>query len=122
MNKYLSLFLIIPIVMFGYTIYQWLNNSTVDLASLLFGSFILSIILGYSNKITSDSNSNQDELSDYIKNYSSRLSYYILMAFGFIILFFSEGTGSLENLTNIPLVILLCLFVITKPTVEFFLF
>ena len=62
----------------------------------------------------------KDELEKLITLKSSKISYYILLIFMFIVLVVSEGAIRLNEVQNIPLVIVIGLALITLPITEFF--
>ena len=60
-----------------------------------------------------------DEREKQITLVSAKISYYVLLVLMFIVLFASEGAKAMDEIENIPLVIVFALAWITMPVTEF---
>ena len=114
-----SLVLIIAIGGFG--IYEWFAKEIVNASTLFFvflgiGFFFQSITWG---EMDGKHEENKDELEKHISLLSSKISYYLLLLLMVIVLIVSERVIALNDIKNIPLVIVIGLAWITMPITEF---
>jgi magnesium-transporting ATPase (P-type) len=120
-NKWLSILsLMLTLGAFGYFLFQWLVLKRID-ASVIFVMFIfLSFSLNLINWGHQDGPTDKDELVEHVQAQSAKIGYYALAVLSVLILFISEKTGDLNEITNIPLLLVVGLTFVTAPIVEFF--
>ncbi|WP_226639426.1 hypothetical protein [Priestia flexa] len=120
-NKWLSILsLMLTLGAFGYFLFQWLVLKRID-ASVIFVMFIfLSFSLNLINWGHQDGPTDKDELVEHVQAQSAKIGYYVLAVLSVLILFISEKTGDLNEITNIPLLLVVGLTFVTAPIVEFF--
>lgn len=115
-----SLVLIIAIGGFG--LYEWFAKDEINAATLIFvfmgiSFFFQSITWG---EMEGKHEEAKDEMEKHITLLSSKISYFLLLFLMIIVLVVSEKVFALNDIVNIPLVIVIGLAVITLPITEFF--
>lgn len=113
--------LVIIISIGGFGIYEWLVKGTINASTIFFvflgiGFFFHSITWGDMN---GKYEGEKDELEKLVTLKSSKISYYILLILMIIVLVLSERVTALNDIQNIPLVIVIGLAIITLPITEF---
>ncbi len=116
-----SLTLIIAIGGFG--IYEWIVKDTINASTIFFtflgvGFLFQSITWG---EMEGKHEGKKDELEKHITLLSSKVSYYILLILMIIVLILSERVTAMNDIENIPLVIVIGLAFVTLPIIEFFI-
>lgn len=102
-------------------IYEWLTEKTLNPSAI----FFLSLGIGFLfqamtwGEIDGKQEGEKDEREKYITLLSSKISYFVLLIMMILILFISEGFTAMNDLENIPLVIVIGLAWITMPITEF---
>lgn len=115
-----SLFLIIAIG--GYGIYEWVSDEIIRATTLFYvflgiGFLFQSLTWG---ELDGKHEGKKDELEKHITLLSSKISYYLLLVLMIIVLIVSERVTAMNDIKNIPLVIVIGLAWITMPITEFF--
>ncbi len=105
----------------GYGIYEWTTKEIINASSLFFvflaiGFFFQSITWG---EMDGKHEKEKDELEKHITLLSSKISYYVLLLLMIIVLVVSERVTAMNDIKNIPLVIVIGLAWITMPITEF---
>ncbi|MGE6601321.1 hypothetical protein ACQKEY_06310 [Lysinibacillus fusiformis] len=113
--------LVIIVSIGSYGVYEWITKEMIDAATIFFvflgiGLLFQSITWGETNGVNEGK---KDELEKHITIVSSKISYYLLLLFMVIVLVISERVTSLNDIKNIPLVIVIGLTWITMPITEF---
>ena len=116
-----SLVLIIAIGGFG--LYEWVVKDTINASTIFYvflgiGFLFQSITWG---EMDGKHEGKKDELEKHITLVSSKVSYYVLLILMVIVLFLSERVTALNDIENIPLVIVIGLAFVTLPIIEFFI-
>lgn len=105
----------------GYGVYQWINEEIINPATIIF--VFLGIGLLFQSITWGDMNGKQegkkDELEKHITLVSSKISYYLLLLLMIIVLVISERVTAMNDIKNIPLVVVIGLAWITMPITEF---
>jgi len=114
-----SIVLIIAIGGFG--IYEWITKEIITASTLFFlflgiGFLFQSITWG---EMDGKSEGEKDEMERHITLLSSKISYYVLLLLMIIVLITSERVTAMNDIKNIPLVIVIGLAWITMPVTEF---
>lgn len=114
-----SIVLIIAIGGFG--IYEWITKEIITASTLFFlflgiGFLFQSITWG---EMDGKSEGEKDEMERHITLLSSKISYYVLLLLMIIVLITSERITAMNDIKNIPLVIVIGLAWITMPVTEF---
>jgi len=114
-----SIVLIIAIGGFG--IYEWITKEIITASTLFFlflgiGFLFQSITWG---EMDGKSEGEKDEMERHISLLSSKISYYVLLLLMIIVLITSERVTAMNDIKNIPLVIVIGLAWITMPVTEF---
>lgn len=114
-----SLVLIIAIGGFG--IYEWITKEIINASTLFFvflgvGFLFQSVTWG---EMDGKHEREKDELEKHITLLSSKISYYLLLLLMIIVLVVSEKVFAMNDIKNIPLVIVIGLAWITMPITEF---
>ena len=122
LNKWVAgIVFLVFLIIAGYAIYQWIRFRHIDGAAILCSFIILSYLLNWINwGDHRGGGSNKDEEGHLIQMKSAKVSYYVLMVLGAIILFVSEGVTKLSEIDNYPLLIVVGLTFVTLPITEFF--
>ncbi|MGG2081301.1 hypothetical protein [Lysinibacillus pakistanensis] len=118
-NLICSLVLIIAIG--GYGIYEWITKEIINASTLFFvflgvGFLFQSVTWG---EMDGKHERKKDELEKHITLLSSKISYYLLLLLMIIVLVVSEKVFAMNDIKNIPLVIVIGLAWITMPITEF---
>jgi len=118
-NLICSLVLIIAIG--GYGIYEWITKEIINASTLFFvflgvGFLFQSVTWG---EMDGKHEREKDELEKHITLLSSKISYYLLLLLMIIVLVVSEKVFAMNDIKNIPLVIVIGLAWITMPITEF---
>ena len=105
----------------GYGIYEWITKEIINASTLFFvflgvGFFFQSITWG---EMDGKHEGEKDELEKHITLLSSKISYYLLLLLMIIVLVVSERVTTMNDIKNIPLVIVIGLAWITMPITEF---
>ena len=105
----------------GYGIYEWMTKEIINASTLFFlflgiGFFFQSITWG---EMDGKHEGEKDELEKHITLLSSKISYYLLLLLMIIVLVVSERVTAMNDIRNIPLVIVIGLAWITMPITEF---
>jgi hypothetical protein len=105
----------------GFGIYEWLSKDIIKASTLFFlflgiGFFFQSITWG---EMDGKHEAKKDELEKHITLLSSKISYYLLLGLMIIVLLLSERVTAMNDIRNIPLVIVIGLAWITMPITEF---
>lgn len=121
-NKWVAgIVFLVFLIIAGYGVYQWVRFRHIDGAAILCSFIILSYLLNWINwGDHRGGGSNKDEEGQLIQMKSAKVSYYVLMVLGAIILFVSEGVTKLSEIDNYPLLIVVGLTFVTLPITEFF--
>lgn len=109
------------IIIGGYGLYQWFSAGVYRLSTVLFlflclGFLFQSLTWG---DINGKDESKKNENEKYITLLSFKISYFVLLILMIIVLLISEGFVAIDDIQNIPLVIVLGLAWITLPITEF---
>lgn len=124
LEKKVSLFgsLVVVIAVGGFGIYEWIVKDMVNASTIFF--VFLGIGFFFNSTTWGDMNGKhegkKDELEKLVTLKSSKISYYLLLILMLIVLVLSEGVIALNDIQNIPLVIVIGLAIITLPITEFF--
>ena len=113
--------LVVILVIGGFGLYEWMTKEIITASTIFFvalgiGFFFQSITWG---EIDGKNEGDKDEREKQITLISAKISYYVLLVLMFIVLFASEGLKELDEIENIPLVIVFALAWITMPVTEF---
>ncbi|MEY2356270.1 hypothetical protein [Lysinibacillus capsici] len=113
--------LVIIVSIGSYGVYEWITKEMIDAATIFcvflgIGLLFQSITWGEMNGVNEGK---KDELEKHITLVSSKISYYLLLLFMVIVLVISERVTALNDIKNIPLVIVIGLAWITMPITEF---
>ncbi|SDN59684.1 hypothetical protein [Bacillus sp. OK048] len=105
----------------GYGIYEWISKEIINASTLFFvflgvGFFFQSVTWG---EMDGKHEGEKDELEKHITLLSSKISYYLLLLLMVIVLAVSERVNTMNDIKNIPLVIVIGLAWITMPITEF---
>ena len=105
----------------GYGIYEWITKEIINASTLFFiflgiGFLFQSLTWG---ELNGKHEGEKDELEKHITLLSSKISYYLLLLLMLIVLIVSEKVIALNDIKNIPLVIVIGLAWITMPITEF---
>ena len=105
----------------GYGIYEWISKEIINASTLFFvflgvGFFFQSVTWG---EMDGKHEGEKDELEKHITLLSSKISYYLLLLLMIIVLVVSERVNTMNDIKNIPLVIVIGLAWITMPITEF---
>lgn len=106
----------------GFGIYEWLRKDLVTASTIFFlflgiGFFFQSLTWG---DMDGKHEGEKDELDKHITLTSSKISYYLLLVLMVIVLFLTERVTALNDIQNIPLVIVIGMAFVTLPITEFF--
>ena len=123
--KKVSIFgsLVLIIAIGGFGLYEWIEKDTINASTIFFvslgiGFLFQSITWG---EMDGKHEGKKDELEKHITLISSKVSYYVLLILMVIVLFLSERVTALNDIENIPLVIVIGLAFVTLPIIEFFI-
>src|SRR5690606_4918044 len=105
----------------GYGIYEWFTKEVINASTLIFlflgiGFLFQSITW---SEMEGKHEGDKDELEKHITLLSSKISYYVLLILMIIVLVVSERVIAINDIKNIPLVIVIGLAWITMPITEF---
>ncbi|MFJ6265593.1 hypothetical protein [Lysinibacillus xylanilyticus] len=105
----------------GYGIYEWITKEIINASTLFFiflgiGFLFQSLTWG---ELNGKHEGEKDEMEKHITLLSSKISYYLLLLLMLIVLIVSEKVIALNDIKNIPLVIVIGLAWITMPITEF---
>lgn len=123
-EKRVSLFcsIVIIIAIGGFGVYEWLVKDLINASTIFF--VFLGVGFFFNSMTWSDLDGKhegeKDELEKYITLKSTKISYYLLLILMLIVLVLSERVVALNDIENIPLVIVIGLAFITLPITEFF--
>lgn len=113
--------LVLVIAVGGFGLYEWFAKDVVNASTLFFVSmgiyfFFQSITWG---EMEGKHEGDKDEMEKHITLLSSKVSYFLLLFFMLIVLVVSEKVVQLNDIKNIPLVIVIGFAVITLPITEY---
>lgn len=113
--------LVLVIAVGGFGLYEWFAKDVVNASTLFFVSmgiyfFFQSITWG---EMEGKHEGDKDEMEKHITLLSSKVSYFLLLFFMLIVLVVSEKVVSLNDIKNIPLIIVIGFAVITLPITEY---
>jgi len=113
--------LVLIIAIGGYGIYEWITKEIINASTLFFvflgvGFLFQSVTWG---EMDGKHEREKDELEKHITLLSSKISYYLLLLLMIIVLVVSEKVFAMNDIKNIPLVIVIGLAWITMPITEF---
>ncbi|MHA6261354.1 hypothetical protein ACXYMX_15935 [Sporosarcina sp. CAU 1771] len=121
--KKVSIFcsLVLIIAIGGFGLYEWFAKGVVNASTLFFVAlgisfFFQSITWG---EMEGKHEGDKDEMEKHITLLSSKVSYFVLLFLMFIVLVVSEKVFALNDIKNIPLVLVISLAVITLPITEY---
>ena len=114
--------LILIIAIGGYGVYEWISDEIIRATTLFFlflgiGFLFQSLTWG---EMDGKHEGKKDELEKHITLLSSKISYYLLLLLMIVVLIVSERVTAMDDIKNIPLVIVIGLAWITMPITEFF--
>ncbi len=114
--------LVLIVAIGGYGIYEWVVKDVINASTIFFlflgvGFFFQSITWG---DMDGKHEGEKDELEKHITLKSSKISYYFLLVLMLIVLVLSERVVALNDIQNIPLVIVIGLAFVTLPITEYF--
>ncbi|WP_416825171.1 hypothetical protein [Ectobacillus polymachus] len=104
----------------GLAFYKWWHFGTIDGGTIFSLSLAFAYFFNVLNWRDHRGRSKKDELDHYIIMQSAKISYFALLILSGIILFFSEGKTNLNEIKNVPLLIVVCLGFVILPITEFF--
>ena len=113
--------IVIIIAVGGYGVYELITEKSLN-ASTLFYVFLGISFLFQSitwGEMDGKHEGNKDELEKHITLKSSKISYYLLLLLMIVVLVVSEKVTSMNDIKNIPLVIVIGLALITMPITEY---
>lgn len=113
--------LILVVAVGGFGLYEWFEKDVFNASTLVFVSigiyfFFQSITWG---EMEGKHEEHKDEMEKYITLLSSKVSYFLLLFIMIIVLLVSEKAGPLNDVENMPLVIVIGFAVITLPITEY---
>jgi len=113
--------LVIIIAIGGFGLYEWFAKDVIKASTLFFvfigiAFFFQSITWG---EMEGKHEGEKDEMEKHITLLSSKVSYFLLLLLMIIVLVASEKTGAINDMKNIPLVIVIGFAFITLPITEF---
>ncbi len=113
--------LVLVVAIGGFGLYEWFAKDVVNASTLIFVSvgiyfFFQSITWG---EMEGKHEGDKDELEKHITLLSSKVSYFLLLFLMIIVLIVSEKAVPMNDIKNIPLVIVIGFAVITLPITEF---
>lgn len=104
----------------GFAVYKWWLFGTIDGGVIFCFSIAIAYFFNVLNWGDYRGPSKKDELDHYIIMQSAKISYFALIILSGIILFASEGKNNLNEIKNVPLLIVVCLGFVILPITEFF--
>ncbi|WLR42256.1 hypothetical protein LC087_16215 [Bacillus carboniphilus] len=107
------------IIVGGHSLYRWIKYGIIEGGSLFISFVILSWFFNILTWGDHNGGNDKDELGEHITKQSAKVSYFVLMILASLVLFISEGESNLNNIENIPLLIVVCLTFVTLPITEF---
>ncbi|KYG26067.1 hypothetical protein [Alkalihalobacillus trypoxylicola] len=114
--------LIVIFAVGGYGLYEWLAKNLINASTIFF--LFLGIAFLFQSLTWGDlegkEEGKKDELEKHITFLSSKISYFLLLSLMVIVLAVSERVVALNDIQNIPLVVVIGLALITMPITEFF--
>ncbi|MFJ7980885.1 hypothetical protein ACIQ1D_11370 [Lysinibacillus xylanilyticus] len=104
----------------GYGIHEWITREIINASTLFFvflgiGFLFQSLTWG---EMDGKHEGEKDEMEKHITLLSSKISYYLLLFLMLIVLIVSEKVTAMNDIKNIPLVIVIGLAWITMPITE----
>ncbi|PQD95618.1 hypothetical protein CYL18_06910 [Pradoshia eiseniae] len=113
--------LVVIIAIGGFGIYEWMTKEIITASTIFFvalgiGFFFHSLTWG---EIDGENEGDKDEREKQITLISAKISYYVLLVMILIVLIASEGVKAMNEIENIPLVIVFALAWIIMPVTEF---
>lgn len=121
--KKVSIFcsLVLVIAIGGFGLYEWFAKEEVKASTLLFVSigisfFFQSITWG---EMEGKHEGDKDEMEKHITLLSSKVSYFLLLFLMVIVLAVSEKAVPMNEMKNMPLVIVIGFAIITLPMTEY---
>jgi len=113
--------LVLIVAISGYAIYEWVTKEIINASTLFFlflgiGFLFQSLTWG---ELNGKHEGEKDEMEKHITLLSSKISYYLLLLLMLIVLVVSEKVIALNDIKNIPLVIVIGFAWIIMPITEF---
>lgn len=113
--------IVIIIAVGGFGVYEWMTERLINATTLFYvflgvGLLFQSITWG---EMDGKHEGKKDELEKHITLKSSKISYYLLLLLMIVVLVVSEKVTAMNDIKNIPLVIVIGLAWITMPITEF---
>ena len=114
--------LILIIAIGGYGVYEWISDEIIRATTLFYvflgiGFLFQSLTWG---EVDGKYEGEKDELEKHITLLSSKISYYLLLVLMIVVLLVTERVTAMDDIKNLPLVIVIGLAWITMPITEFF--
>lgn len=105
----------------GYGIHEWITKEIINTSTLFFGFLGIGFLFQSLTwgELDGKHEGEKDEMEKHITLLSSKISYYLLLLLMLIVLIVSEKVIALNDIKNIPLVIVIGLAWITMPITEF---
>ncbi|RLQ93108.1 hypothetical protein [Falsibacillus albus] len=113
--------LVVILAVGGFGIYEWTTEGIISPTTLFF-VFIGIAFLFQSltwGEMEGKHEAEKDEVEKRITLLSSKISYYVLLGLMVLVLIVSEKVTSLNDIKNLPLVLVIGLACITMPITEF---
>ncbi|HLT55481.1 MAG TPA: hypothetical protein VK057_05185 [Bacillota bacterium] len=113
---------IIVIVAIGsYGLYEWLARDLITVSTIVYlflgiGFLFQSLTWG---DMHGKHEGEKDELEKHITLKSSKISYFVLLGLMIVVLMASEGVVGMNEIQNIPLILVIGLAFVTLPITEF---
>jgi hypothetical protein len=113
--------LVIIVSIGGFGIYKWVTKEIITATTLFYIFFGIGLLFQSLTwgEMEGKCEGEKDELEKHITLISSKMSYYLLILMMIIVLIVSERVTDINNIKNIPLVIVIGLAWITMPITEF---
>lgn len=113
--------LIVVIAIGGFGLYEWFAKDVVNISAIFFVSsgiyfFFQSITWG---EMDGKHEADKDVMEKHITLLSSKVSYFVLLILMIIVLIVSEKAVPMNDIKNVPLVIVIGLALITLPITEY---
>jgi hypothetical protein len=104
----------------GWSLYKWFRYGEVQGGDIFFSILALSIFFEFLTWGPLSEQDQADELEKHIKTQSARISYFVLILLSLLILIITEGVTKLNDIQNLPLLIVVSLTILILPVTEFF--
>lgn len=112
---------IVVLAVGGYGLYEWLTKDIVTASTIFYlflglGLFFQSLTWG---EMHGKYEGEKDELEKHITLKSSKISYYLLLGLMVLVLIVTEKVTAMNDIQNLPLVLVIGLAFVTLPITEF---